>query len=850
MTKIDVHNIKPPETLNKISRADTTKKVAGDLTETTLPSTEVDVPGADADLQQAASTIQTIELILSGAKGGSPVTPDISTPSLTTDASPLEGMFQKPIALEEASEQIRKIAMKHGGFFRKFEEATKSANPIQALKQLEEVTGANLTIQQRNALFNAYRSLSMNQVKRFFEKLQILGIEVSDSMRADYVLALNRLGYPNEAILESFRYFERNILLLSSRDKSIFNPKLEIAAEFMIGLGTAYKNMFMVSKALEIELGKTPEKRDSEKIQYLSKMYKNYFNPTGDELLKMKSVEWHSDYALDLSRRFYNAAFEITKSYYPGINVVRNLLYSNKTEEAKQLARLVRYSALQADTQNSFWPRVALLETALVTEDENERNRVLPEVVNLFARQESSDIGSLLEHLYLWRTIKVERNEIEGVRILDDTISKLENALKTETQPSPPKNLTGKSKYASPEEAFSATTFKIGKTRRGNSFPNNARWGGIVVDTTTTLEDKSLMHQVINHQGPFPFSCDGKSLASITDIEEAVNWVNEYIIFAYRLKNSEGVRDLESMDNPRHIELEAFWRGFLDFVCIKDSKMAATSVMSKDGIGMGDCRHTNYDGEYFLSSWQENLQQFHITRALNALRQKDYRVFEEAIGSLDNLTKTDFVLMTVQVHANVQSDGPYQIRRDKNGNALLSDKLEHIDNHTLTFRIDYTDGNKVKIQKVGTKDFWYNRKQDDKENKNLFILGDNVITEKSLQDFAEKGYLIIENGAEVLDPAIGKMIKIPLKFIPRFSGPNQSKSRRYDPLDLICGSQKVDSPSVNFFFDPKQREEFYKNFIVPIMIRGLEIMSEEDGPDKERAQNYLCKLLGNKDKSD
>lgn len=715
--------------------------------------------------------------------------------SLTTvEESPLTNvfLFESKINPEALKKHLEPIAVEHERFFNNFSNAFKAGNKEQIIRNLRTLEDkefsfeniSKITRQKTNALSNAYRNLSMKEVIRFYDRLEEAGIETTSFMKTNYALALNREGKSKEAIAFAAK------LLNPTIEGPTSSQAVQTQAELLTTIGTAYKNMFL--------------------------------------------KDLNNSDALETAYQAYSLAFEKSLSYYPGINVVRTLLYKGEIEKAKQFARLVYPTVLHADTQKSLWPALSLLELTLVIGNKSERQKLLPIAARLIndPQIDESDIKSFITHLEFLK----DRNLIDASEI-NDVTSKLANPSLIETT----NNKKAGWKYSSISEAIESTTYVIGKTRTGNFTPFNARFGGFVVDSVVKQSDQEIRTEVL------------KQIAggNITDIElnEFIPKTQKYIEGMFRLRNKDGIRDIENMQGPRHIELEAFWKGLLDVVHYNKSKMAATSVMLMPLLGEGDCRHTNEASQYLINGKIRADREKIISSALKDLKNNNSDSFEEKMESLGKLRRK-IVLMDTKISARIQNNGPYNIKRENGtqGRALLLDSKEeqHIDNHTLSFLVEYDKNGEISSMtllpdanaKSGMKaiDAWYS-------GEDVFQLSNTTIQGNELEEFARTGKLIIKNGAHVVDSTNNQETTIPITLEPEvFSNARQNKARRYDPSDLVIGSFIVGTPDLEMYTpNSEKREQFYTNFVEPVMIHGLNLMANDHSKPEEqlRAKSYL-----------
>lgn len=741
------------------------------------------------------------------------------------DVSPLRRVFSEPLDLTRLKEKLTEKTLEHKEFFTKLSEASKLSSKddvLVALRKLEDETFEKLTPQMINKLFNTYKAISKRDAKRFFERLREADFEIDPSMHADYVLILNRLGMPNRAIAEAEGYFQRTHMACNLVDsKIVVNPRMEIPAEFILGIGTAWKNKFLLADELLRELKKTEP--DQVKLQELKEKYKGYFQT--DKTDDLNLIEKNRNLALEKSHDFYDQSFTLSLSYYPGVNVVRSFIYKGDYDKAKEMARIVDETVLHADVQKSFWPLITQLELSLVTGNEKQRQKVLPYVLGMIKEQDSSDVNTVLAHLKLWSQLKLERLE-ECNPALDETIVLLQRAINGENFPMPNGNALPGEKYLTVRDALEASTYVVGRARKGIQTPYNDKYGGIVVAANANLQDRFLRNKVLTHKD----NEQSESLLDVTDIWDLNSMIDSFLEKTFRLRNAEGKRDVENMLCPRHIELEAFWRGILDISGNKDYKMAATSIMTTLVIGEGDCRHVNKTKQYLFNGKIRADRERIILEEYNKLKSG---AADFGIG-LDTLVKgkRKVSLMDAKIYGSIQMDGPYKIRRDAEGRGFLSDKEEHIDSHTFPILEEYDEDANVK--RLTIIDAWYGGEE-------LFKLSHVVIEGEDLEHFRKTGELLIKNGAEVLEN--GQMKKVSLRIVPeRHSKPRQFAPQRYGALDQLLASHLIDAPSEDLYFDVDKRQQFYNKFILPVIVRGLEVMIEENGADKDRAEQYLRHL--------
>ncbi|MBI3591191.1 MAG: DUF4071 domain-containing protein [Candidatus Melainabacteria bacterium] len=702
--------------------------------------------------------------------------------------------LKEPIDVNELKEKAKPTAEEHGKFFKRLYNILRQSNKDQVLDKLRLLenetldpnNSSKLTLQKINSLISVYRQLSMPDVIRFYKRLEYNSLPTSDFMKANYALALNRIGSPQEAIEVALPYVSKDL-----SGKKISSQDVQLQAEFLTVIGTARKETFLNTGNTE---------------------------------------------ALEEANKAYLTAFERSLSYYPGVNVVRTFIYKSDIKKAKQYAKVVQQATMHADTQKSFWPIATQLEMAIVLGKQKQANKLLSSLGSLIAGQEKSDVDSLIKHLKFVR----DKNLLTGVD-LNDIIQKLENP--SLIQQAPDEVRKEGWKYKSVTDAIEQNTYVIGRTRTGNTTPFNAKHGGLVVDFNVKPIDHEIRKDVLDKL------TEGK--LTETPLPDFIKTTHRYVEDLFSLRK-DGIRDIENMTEPRHIELEAFWIAMKDLVSYDLSQMGATSMMITPNLP-GDCRHTNATFQYLGNGKIRADREEVILQLLDDIRNNRESDFEANIQKLDKNRKK-FVLMDTKIFSKIKNNGPYQVVRESEdgtkGRALLSEKdsEEHIDSHTLTFLIDYDkDGNVISLVECEENgnpsamavDTWYS-------SEDIFQSSNAVIKGEALKEFARTGKLVIEKGARVLNQNTGQEEFIPITLEPEvFSGPRQRVAKRQDAQSLVLGSFVIDRPDLDLYFDPSKREAFYKNFVKPVIIHGLNLMVVNDKKpfDQLRAAKYLAELI-------
>lgn len=121
--------------------------------------------------------------------------------------------------------------------------------------------------------------------------------------------------------------------------------------------------------------------------------------------------------ALELSYRYYQAAYDTDFHYYPGINAVYRLRERGENEEADKLAKLVALSCKQAGGRESsdYWALTTQVELALINRDNHELAALLP--LMLGQADEAWKIDSTL--INLRSVVLAPRVGSEDTRVLE-----------------------------------------------------------------------------------------------------------------------------------------------------------------------------------------------------------------------------------------------------------------------------------------------------------------------------------------------------------------------------------------------------------------------------------------------
>jgi len=479
--------------------------------------------------------------------------------------------------------------------------------PIQGKRKFFEES----PVIQLNWLFNMYHELSSwEDMIRIYEEAQRNrrnDFTGDQGNINEYVRALNRSGRSLDAI----EFLDKKVPELAAKGEVL-------TQEIYIGYGTAYKNLWVA---------------DRRKTLSLKKAFDNY----------MKAYE---DRDKD--------------SYYAGINVIRILIYQGKEKEAQKLIKLVKESVVRARNKKSFWVVATFLELALLEGSTKEVNeKFIPDLLRLSKRD--GELNSLLEHLQRWKLMEKDRDRAK-YQLLGQAIEGLETGEKT----------LGKKETLT--EYVERVVVNLGLFLNSIVMPKNLKYGGVVPDTIISDADRTIALAIVDHQlegGDFIMKNGAieRSLGNITKVEEANQWIDSYIEWIYRIKNKKGIRALEYLDVPEHVNLDEFFKKYKVFAGLdvfgngSEATTGADNVTMTAMAGRGDCRPSNDFKNLLFDAWnrrqREPLRQEAIKAFKEALQTGEFGQYDQKAQAYLDQDDHQFGVMQVAIYSNTNGNGKY-----------------------------------------------------------------------------------------------------------------------------------------------------------------------------------------------
>jgi hypothetical protein len=590
-----------------------------------------------------------------------------------------------------------------------------------------------------SALMRTYRlfpyatQLKWRMMIDLYENSDNEAFKDSDFAFSDYILALNRSAkLPNvlKALeLSKSRISTKHGLLLGTSEID-----RRALSELHIGIGTAYRNLYFINEGTS----------------------------------SSPFLEW--------SLKEYMAAFECDGSYYAGINVVLSYIFLGDFKRATKMAKLVKFSLINADTARGFWPLSTMFFIALVNNDPHDPpgpwfRRAIEEATT------ESEIDALERQLKRWPR-NVPARTREHIRHALKQIGKLPrlqprtNADKVISQP------------MTVAKAIQASTFSL-TSRRGFKIKN----AGIVPDLEVNPADDSVFSDLAGGLG---------LLSEALSVEEIVRRVQSFLGWALALDADRPLLSTAFLDRPLEDEVGEYHREIIDgplksFFRWIDPEWTpergtvfstATNAILMLILRKADCRFAAYIEDRLQSAVMRHRISTAMAAAWSAFNsvedsgvKKDWRTYDESLQVLETLEIGRGAIAQGGFYLPVLQNADQTIRRVEGLPVLNPDPdapLVKVDKHTFPIWLEYAGGDLVRVTAT---DAWY---------KKTYILDFVQARLPEMIAAAEDLCLVFPNAALVWDDVNNKRVKIDLQF--RFAP--YSKARQ-DYTDILRGQPEI-----------------------------------------------------------
>jgi hypothetical protein len=396
---------------------------------------------------------------------------------------------------------------------------------------------------------------------------------------------------------------------------------------------------------------------------------------------------------LSKSENAHRQGFELDFEPYPGICTAYRLVEAGELEKAENVTKMILACWQRDGNDNSkdFWRSINTLEVMTIQGASDEQIDYWTKKSYLLAT-ESWMMGSargVMERC----AEKLKRQGKDASRFEKsiakiDEVTKLDKAdIKIEEQAFVGKNevTTAVIKASYNYKGF-ATNFT-----GGHAISGNFQFGGQLPDHCLTRSDWKEFDQVMQTQLSDFLSEDElehvsgtQSLYDIEDVNTFLSMTDKIV----RKQFSTDELDLEDLKSDGHKVYDATVNGLIALCASEDKKNSnsSTNISVSFGLGLGDCRHHAQVKQILFEGWQRARVNKHMRSAFESLQIGNQNQFEKEMAAVDEINQVELRTFDVVVSGNIKTEGKYNVVK-KNGLPVVSDDIEPIEDHTMTFII-------------------------------------------------------------------------------------------------------------------------------------------------------------------
>jgi hypothetical protein len=506
--------------------------------------------------------------------------------------------------------------------------------------------------------------------------------------------------------------------------------------------------------------------------------------------------------ALEQSIRDLEAGYQKDFEFYPGINLVYNMITEAsergdvaQLQQAERLAQLVHLSARKAGglQSNDFWTLATMLESAIITGRDDEAAAALPRVAE--KAEAEWEISAPIDNLLRLRgQMEALGDRLPGsqrmLARIDRAVQVLRERLLTLHEPmtaAPAAPAAAPSDAARKAEKLFKIGFRFGEIK-SSDVGGNINFGGQLHTEVATRWDFAVAREILRYAGV------DKPDADFARFNSAVDGL---------IRERFGTAALEDLHSDEHVAFDEFTQTMLDTMGVEKGQDSRTNIMVDFWLGKGDCRHHAYAKQLLFDIWKTDKINALMREAYGQLKAGDVAGFEKTMAGvhewegLHMLTLDSFVnapiVTTEKYHPVLTADGSFVKTPD--GSVTL------VEDHTwnLLFRVNDA-GELVSATSV---DSFY---------QNVYPFGGGAGVPLSVDSIGLDGTITAGRTVAAMDAVTGARVEVPVTLTPTdYAG--QDKRVKADLGDygdrvLLRGIAIDDAeprdgrPDIASYFDP------------------------------------------------
>ncbi len=360
---------------------------------------------------------------------------------------------------------------------------------------------------------------------------------------------------------------------------------------------------------------------------------------------------------LENSTNAYLQGFLKDFEFYPGINVVYNLLKLKEYDKAMKIARLVDKSLQLAGGLQSkdYWALVTQLELASIL---NKPQKFISKLLNKIKENAES------EEYIKWSLDNMKRMN-NGKKKFQLAINGLESILNG--------TLEVKRTELTDKEMIAQYLFNYNGIAEGSIagyIGGNVRFGGNLQAHMVTREDINNVVNILRIASKSNKLMNG-------DFNEFNRFIDNYLRKAFNTK------ELEDLDSDFHKLFDKVQEKTIKSFGTDDEE-AITSLTVDLMIGVGDCRQHAYLKQLFFDVWKRmNINKL-MMNAYNNI--DDEKEFNNNMRRIDSLLDTQLYVIDTVIKSPIKIKEMYKIIK-RDGMRLKDNRLNNVEEHTLNILI-------------------------------------------------------------------------------------------------------------------------------------------------------------------
>jgi hypothetical protein len=459
--------------------------------------------------------------------------------------------------------------------------------------------------------------------------------------------------------------------------------------------------------------------------------------------------------ALEQSIRDLEAGFQKDFEFYPGINLVYNMITeasergdAAQLEQAERLAQLVYLSARKAGgmQSNDFWTLATMLESALITGRDDEADAALPRLTEKAAAE--WEIAAPIDNLLRLRGqlqalgLSLPGSERRIARI-DRAVQVLQQRLATLHEP----RVAGAAAPAAPSVAAqkAAKLFSIGfrfGEIKSNDVGGNINFGGQLHSEVANRWDFLVARELLRHEGLEKPDTDFARFNTAVDA---------------LIRERFGTSALEDLHSSEHVAFDEFTKNLLDTMGVEKGQDSRTNIMVDFWLGKGDCRHHAYVKQLLFDIWKTDKINALMRSAYAQLKAGDVPGFEATMAGVHQWEGLHMLTLDSTVRAPIVTTSMYHPVLTGDGAFVKTSdgSVGPVEDHTwnLLFRVNDA-GELTSAESV---DSFY---------QNVYPFGGGSGVPLSVDAIGLDGAITAGRPVSALDAVTGRRVEVPVTLVP------------------------------------------------------------------------------------